>query len=91
MLPNFTSAELNQLLQLELAEGLYHSPEDALLEGLKTLRERRAFQSQMTQRLASFDQGLATIANGDEALAQFLDEIDAEVDSELQLQAGAEK
>jgi hypothetical protein len=31
----FASAELNTLLQLELAEGSYRSSEEALLAGLK--------------------------------------------------------
>ena len=41
MTPQFASAELNHLLQLELAEGTYRSSEEALLAGLKALRDSR--------------------------------------------------
>lgn len=84
MTPHFDSSELNQLLQLELAEGNYQSPEEALLAGLKTLRQSRDFRSQMADRLASLQDKRAIVLNGDEELAQFLDGIDAEVDAELQ-------
>jgi len=83
MTPKFASAELNKLLQLEMADGFYHSPEEALLAGLKVLRESREFQSQLTDRLASLHDGRAIVIDGDDALGQFLDEIDDEVDSEM--------
>ena len=79
MIPQFESAELNQLLRLELTEGSYASPEDALTAGLRVLRERREFESQLADRLASFQDGRAFDLNGDEALGDFLDAIDAEV------------
>lgn len=87
MLPQFDSSELNQLLQLELTEGTYQSPEDVLLAGMRSLRERRMFQSQLSRRLASIRQGRGIVLKGDEALGNFLDEIDAEVDAERQAQA----
>ena len=86
MLPQFASAELNHLLELELAAGSYRSPEDALLAGLRVLRESREFQGQMSDRLASLRDGRAIELEGDEALGEFLDAIDAEVDTELQAQ-----
>jgi hypothetical protein len=83
MTPKFASAELNKLLQLEMADGFYHSSEEALLAGLKVLRESREFQSQLTDRLASLHDDRAIVIDGDDALGQFLDEIDDEVDSEM--------
>jgi hypothetical protein len=41
MMPQFASAELNRLLQLELAEGGYPSAEDALLAGLRIVIFKR--------------------------------------------------
>jgi hypothetical protein len=82
MTPQFASTELNRLLQLELAEGSYQSPEDALLAGMKLLRESRGLRSNLAERLASFRDGRAIVLEGDDALGAFLDEIDAEVDRE---------
>jgi hypothetical protein len=87
MTPQFASAELNRLLQLELAEGSYQSSEEALLAGLKALRESRDFRSQMTNRLASLADGRAIVIDGDDSLGEFLDSIDAEVDAELRAQS----
>lgn len=83
MTPQFASVELNRLLELELAEGRYRSPEDALLAGLRVLRESRDFRTQMADRLASLRDGRAIVLEGDEALGEFLDTIDAEVDTEM--------
>jgi hypothetical protein len=83
MVPTFASAELNRLLQLEMAEGSYGSSEDALLAGLQTLREGRAFRAKLADRLSSFEDGRSVTLNGDEELEQFLNSIDAEVDAEL--------
>ena len=88
MTPQFASAELNRLLQLELAEGSYQSPEDALLAGLRILRENRDFQTQLADRLASLRDGRANVLEGDDALGEFLDAIDAEVDNELRAASG---
>jgi hypothetical protein len=87
MTPPFASAELNHLLQLELAEGSYHSSEEALLAGLKTLREVREFRHHIDDRLASIRNDRAFVLDGDEALGEFLDAVDAEVDAELQSRA----
>ena len=84
MTPEFASAELNHLLQLELAEGTYRSSEEALLAGLKALRESRDFRSQMADRLASLQDGRTVTLDSDEAFGEFLDSIDADVDAELQ-------
>ena len=84
MTPQFSSAELNHLLQLELAEGIYRSSEDALLAGLKALRDSRDFHSQMADRISSLQDGRAIVLEGDKALGEFLDSIDAEVDADLQ-------
>lgn len=87
MTPQFVSPELNQLLKLELAEGTYRTSEEALLAGLKTLRESRDFRRQLADRLGSFADGRAIVLDGDEALGEFLDSIDAKVDANLQAQS----
>jgi len=84
MVPQFASTELNNLLKLELAEGGYQSPEDALLAGLKVLRQSREFENQLADRLASLQDGRAIEIDGDERLGEFFDTIDAEVDAEVQ-------
>ena len=86
MAPQFVSPELNSLLQLELTEGAYGSPEDALLAGLKALRESRDVERQFADRLASFNDGRAFVLDGDQALGEFFDTIDAEVDAEMKSQ-----
>jgi hypothetical protein len=83
MTPQFSSAELNRLLRLEFAEGAYQSLEDTLLAGLKALRESRDFHNQMSDRLASLHDGRAIVLEGDDALGEFLDSIDAEVDNAI--------
>ena len=83
MLPEFNSAELNQLLQLELSEGRYVTPEDALVAGLRVLRESRESRAQFADRLASLGDGRAVELDGDDSLGEFLDAIDSEVDAEL--------
>jgi hypothetical protein len=82
MTPQFASAELNRLLQLEMAEGVYQSSEEVLLAGLKVLRESRDFRTQMADRLTSLGDGRAIVLESDEALGEFLDAIDSEVDAE---------
>lgn len=87
MTPQFNSAKLNQLLSLELSEGEYRSPEEALLAGLQILRENREQRSQLADRLASLGDGRVIVLEGDHALGEFFDAIDAEVDIELQSQS----
>jgi hypothetical protein len=82
MTPQFASAELNRLLQLELAEGIYQSSEEVLLAGLRVLRESRDFQTQLADRLTSLCDGRAIVLESDEALGEFIDAIDSEVDAE---------
>jgi hypothetical protein len=89
MSQQFSSAELNHLLAIELAEGKYQTSEEALLAGLKVLRESREFQVQMSDRLASLRDGRGIVLDGDEALGEFLDAIDNEVDAEMQAQRTA--
>lgn len=83
MAPQFGSPELNSLLQLELVEGGYQSAEDALLAGLRVLRENRQMRAEFANRIASLSDGRAVVIDGDEALGEFFDAIDAEVDSEM--------
>lgn len=83
MTPEFSSTELNNLLQLEMSDGIYASPEDALTAGLRVLRERGEFELSMADRLNSFRDRRAAVLEGDAALGEFLDAIDDEVDAEL--------
>jgi hypothetical protein len=87
LVPQFSSDELNSLLQRELAQGEYQSPEEVLLAGLKLLRERREFQARLAERIGSVDNGQSIDLDGDNALAEFFDAIDAEVDAELQFES----
>jgi hypothetical protein len=57
------------------------------LAGLKALRESRDAGRQLANRLASFKDGRAIVIDGDEALGEFLDGIDGEVDAEMQAQS----
>jgi len=82
-MPQFTSPELNSLLERELAEGSYGSAEDAILAGLRVLRENREMRKQLADRLQSLQDGRAIVLDGDDALADFLDGIDREVDAEM--------
>jgi hypothetical protein len=91
MMPQFDSSELNRLLALELSEGEYHSPEDALLAGPKILRESRGFQTQLADHLASVSHGRAFVLEGDAASGAFLDAIDDEVDAEIRDQSSFKK
>jgi hypothetical protein len=90
MTPQFNSPELNQLLQLELAEGRYNSSEDALLAGLRILRENRAFRHELADRLTALSDGRAIELKDETELGQFFDEIDAEVDVEMRSERGAD-
>jgi hypothetical protein len=87
MTPQFVSAELNRLLQLEMAEGSHQSSEDAFPAGLTALRESRDFRAQIADRVASLSDGRAFVIDGDEALGEFLDSIDREVDSDAAAQS----
>jgi hypothetical protein len=91
MMPQFTSPELNKLLALELAEVSYPSPEDAILAGLKVLRDSRSFQAKLSERIMSLNNGRAISIDGEEALGEFFDAIDREVDVEIQSQFDSEK
>ena len=82
MQPQFASAELNHLLQLELANGPYRDPEDALLAGLKVLRDGREFREQLENRREAIDEGRGIELVDDQALGEFLDAIDAAVDQQ---------
>lgn len=71
-------------MKLEMAEGAYQSPEDALLAGLRVMRENRSSRAELARRIESLSDGSAIILDGGEAFGEFLDSIDAEIDAELQ-------
>ena len=80
---SFTSPELSQLVNEELAAGGYASEEDVLLAGVKALRQLRAHErlrAEVQEGIAELDRGEGIVLDGDEALGRFFDEIDAEVD-----------
>lgn len=91
MTPQFSSPDLNNLLQQELSTGGYESVEDALIAGLRILRENRERQAEFESRLSSLRDGNVITVESDQQLGAFLDEIDAEVDRELNASIQPEK
>lgn len=86
MTPQFTSSELNSLLELEFAEGRYNSAEEAIFAGQRVLREHRETFAQVSARLRSLEDGRAIVLEGDQAMAEYLAAIDTEVDAEIRQQ-----
>ena len=79
-------AELQQFVQEELASGRYPSERELVVDAVRTLREARVredrLRAEIQARLATLDSGKAIPLADDDALKQFLDEIEQEVDRE---------
>ncbi len=79
-------AELQQFVQEELASGHYPSERELVVDAVRTLREARVredrLRAEIQARLATLDSGKAIPLADDDALKQFLDEIEQEVDRE---------
>ena len=79
--------DLQQLVQEGLATGNYQSEDEMLLEALQLLRRRDAdlqrFKRNLKTRLDGLDRGEGIELQDDEALAEFLEDIEAEACSEI--------
>jgi len=79
-------AEVQQFFQEELASGRYPSERELVVDAVRTLREARVredrLRAEIQARLATLDSGKAIPLADDDALKQFLDEIEQEVDRE---------
>jgi len=79
-------AELQQFVQEELASGRYPSERELVVDAVRTLREARVredrLRAEIHSRLVTLDSGKAIPLADDDALRQFLDEIEEEVDRE---------
>ena len=76
------SGELQQLVQAELAKGVYANEDELLLFALKALREReedfRRLRAEVQSRIDSLDRGEGIELEDEQALRGFADEIKAE-------------
>ena len=74
--------ELQQLVQSELAKGVYASEDELLLVALKALSEReqafRQFRTEVQGRIESLDRGEGIELEDEQALRDFADNIKAE-------------
>jgi Arc/MetJ-type ribon-helix-helix transcriptional regulator len=74
--------ELQQLVQSELAKGVYASEDELLLVALKAFREReqvfQQFRAEVQSRIESLERGEGIELDDEQALREFADEIKAE-------------
>ncbi len=74
--------ELQQLVQSELAKGVYASEDELLLVAVKALREQehvlQQFRAEVQSRIESLDRGEGIELEDEQALRGFADEIKAE-------------
>jgi Arc/MetJ-type ribon-helix-helix transcriptional regulator len=76
------SAELQQLVQHELATGNYASEEEVLMDAMTALRQRKEaiqeWRAEIQDRIASLDRGEGIDLPDEQALRAFAEEIKAE-------------
>ncbi len=86
MTTNSFSTELEQLVREELATGGYASEDELLLQAVRLLADRNRRRQELRRELQigrdQLDRGEGIELDSDEALATFLDEIEAEVHAE---------
>jgi Arc/MetJ-type ribon-helix-helix transcriptional regulator len=74
--------ELQQLVESELAKGVYESEDELLFVALKALREREQvfdeFRAEIRSRIESLDRGEGIELEDEQALRKFAAEIKAE-------------
>jgi Arc/MetJ-type ribon-helix-helix transcriptional regulator len=74
--------ELQQLVQSELAKGVYASEDELLTVAMKALSEReqvfQQFRAEVQSRIESLDRGEGIELEDEQALRDFADEIKAE-------------
>ncbi len=75
-------AELQQLIQNELAKGIYASEEEVLLHAMRALREReealQQWRAEIRSRIESLDHGEGVELEDERALREFAEGIKAE-------------
>jgi putative addiction module CopG family antidote len=75
-------AELQQLVQNELASGNYASEDEVLLQAMRALREREAeiqrWRAEIQGRIDSLDRGEGIELEDQQALRAFAEEVKAE-------------
>ena len=75
-------AELQQLVQNELAKGNYANEDEVLLQAMRALREReeglQQWRAEIRGRIDSLDRGEGVELADEQALHRFADEIKAE-------------
>jgi Arc/MetJ-type ribon-helix-helix transcriptional regulator len=75
-------AELQQLVQNELAKGNYANEDEVLLQAMRALRDREAalqqWRTEIRGRIESLDRGEGVELEDEQALRGFADEIKAE-------------
>jgi Arc/MetJ-type ribon-helix-helix transcriptional regulator len=76
------TGELQQLVQIELAKGVYASEDELLLVAMKALREReqsyQQLRAEVQARIESLDRGEGIEFEDEAALRAFADEIKTE-------------
>ncbi|MEI8373599.1 MAG: hypothetical protein WCJ35_12300 [Planctomycetota bacterium] len=74
--------ELQQIVQSELAKGVYASEDELLLVALKALREHeqvfQQFRAEVQSRIESLERGEGIELEDEQSLREFADEIKAE-------------
>ncbi len=81
------SSEIQSLIQEELASGRYQSEDEVILDALRVLRasqqRRLQWKRDVEARIDSLERGEGIELEGEEALGEFFDEIEAEVNAEI--------
>ena len=79
--------DLAQFVQQELASGRYKSEQELVQVAVRALRDQESnlqrFRAELQKRLDGLDRCEGIELDGDDALRDFLTEIETEVDAEL--------
>jgi hypothetical protein len=82
------TGELQQLIQSELAKGVFGSEDELLVVALKAFRQREddfeQLKSEVQSRIESLDRGEGIELVGEQELRAFIDDIKAEGRRELE-------
>ncbi len=79
--------DVQQFVQQEIARGNFRNEQELVVKAVRSLRDSeerlQQFRRQLQERVDSFERGEAIDLEGEEALAAFFDEIEAEVHAEM--------
>jgi putative addiction module CopG family antidote len=79
--------DIQTFVAQELAIGRYASESELVADAVRRMRDDEAtyqqFKAQIQERIKSLDRGEGIELHGDEALGEFFDQIDDEVNTEL--------